>query len=96
MLTAIYKSLKKNETYLFVKKREDFSDVPEMLLEQFGNPQLVSILKINSNTKMAISNPVKVIEALKSNGFYLQLPPPPINYLDEYKKRNSKRAINEN
>ena len=96
MLTAVYKSLKKNETYLFIKKREDFSDVPEMLLKQFGAPQLVSILNIQKDTKMAISNAKKVLNELKNNGFYLQLPPPPINYLDEHKKNKSKRDFNGN
>ena len=96
MLTAVYKSSKKNETYLFVNKRDDFSDVPEMLLKQFGTPLLVSILNIKNDTKMAISCPQKVIAELESNGFYLQLPPPPINHLDEHKKRKLKGANNEN
>ena len=96
MLTAVYKSSKKSETYLFVKKREDFSDVPEILLTQFGVPLLVSILNINNETKMAISCAKKVIEEIENNGFYLQLPPPPINYLDEHKKNKLKRTINDN
>lgn len=96
MLTAVYKSSKKNETYLFVKTREDFSDVPDVLLKQFGTPLLVSILNINNETKMAISNPKKVITELENNGFYLQLPPPPINHLDEHKKRKAQRTLNEN
>ena len=96
MLTAVYKSLKKNETYLFIKKREDFSDVPDVLLDTFGPPQLVSILNIKNDTKMAISDAPKVIEALENSGFYLQLPPPPINYLDEHKKRKTQRALNDN
>ena len=28
----------------------------------------------------------KVIKAIQENGFYLQLPPPPINHLEEHKK----------
>ena len=35
MLTAVYKSKKKADTYLFVEKREDFSRVPDALLATF-------------------------------------------------------------
>jgi len=85
MLCAVYKSLRKPQTYIFVAKRDDFSQVPTPLLEQFGPPQLVSVLNITQTTKMAMAEASKVIEAVTATGFYLQLPPPPINYLQDYK-----------
>ena len=36
MLCAIYKSKKKPGSYLYIAKREDFSQVPEVLLSHFG------------------------------------------------------------
>lgn len=88
MLCAVYKSIRKPQTYLFVAKRDDFSQVPTPLLEQFGPPELVSVLNITDETKMAMSEAPKVIKAVLETGFYLQLPPPPINHLKEHKNRN--------
>lgn len=96
MLCAIYKSFLKNESYLFIKNRDDFSSVPEMLLTQFGKPELVSVLNLKEDQKMARACAKKVIEQINANGFYLQLPPPPINYLEAHKKMkiNSTNKVN--
>ena len=37
---------------------------------------------------MAMAEAPKVLKAIAESGFYLQLPPPPINYLQEHKNRN--------
>ena len=36
MLCVIYKSPKKAQTYLFIKQRDKFEDVPEALMAMFG------------------------------------------------------------
>lgn len=76
MLCAVYKSPKKAHTYLFVKKRDDFSGVPEALKTMFGTPTLVTIINLATKTKLGIADLDKVKENLSSQGFYLQLPPP--------------------
>jgi len=76
MLCAVYKSPKKAHTYLFVKKRDDFSGVPEALKTMFGTPTLVTIINLATKTKLGIADIDKVKENLLSQGFYLQLPPP--------------------
>ncbi|MDF2179831.1 YcgL domain-containing protein [Aliiglaciecola sp. CAU 1673] len=85
MLCAIYKSSKKDETYLFVPKRDDFSSVPTELMQHFGTPKLVMVTVIKPDAKLAISDTVKVREALEDKGFYLQLPPPKENLLEKHK-----------
>ena len=94
MLCAVYKSIRKSQTYLFISKRDDFSPVPDALLAQFGPPQLVSILNINQETKLALAEAAKVITAITNNGYYLQLPPPPVNYLQEHKNWHAKQQGN--
>jgi uncharacterized protein YcgL (UPF0745 family) len=86
MLCAVYKSIKKPETYLFIAKRDDFSPVPDALLTQFGTPQLVSILNIQKDSKLAQADAQNVRTSIIKNGYYLQLPPPPVDYLKEHKK----------
>ncbi|GAA03646.1 YcgL domain-containing protein [Photobacterium leiognathi] len=91
MLCAIYKSLKKDNTYLYINKKDDFSDVPEALMTTFGKPQFVMVLKLDGR-KLALADVEKVKEALKTVGFYLQVPPPVTNLLDQYKADKAGRV----
>jgi uncharacterized protein YcgL (UPF0745 family) len=85
MLCVIYKSSKKAQTFLFVKQRDDFSSVPEGLMTVFGSPTLVTILNLATKKKLALADLNVVKDNLVSKGFYLQLPPPEENLLDQHK-----------
>jgi len=91
MLCAVYKSIRKSQTYLFIAKRDDFEPVPDPLLTQFGPPQLVSLFNIKPDTQLAMAESNRVLEAIEKDGYFLQLPPPSVNYLDEYKALNKKQ-----
>ncbi len=71
----IYKSLKKNELYLYLDKKDDFSAVPEALFKSFGRLEFVMELQLTAERKLARENPEKVIASLQSKGFFVQLPP---------------------
>ena len=86
MLCSIYKSLKKEETYLFIERKGDFSRVPETLLDLFGPSDLVMTFNLTPERKLAISDSRKVIEALTEQGFYLQLPPPKEDLLKQHRE----------
>ncbi|MDR8524108.1 YcgL domain-containing protein [Shewanella fidelis] len=86
MICAVYKSLRKAESYLFVEKRNDFERVPEALLAMFGEPQLVMMLPIDKRDHLGFADITKVRAELKEKGFYLQLPPPVVNLLEQHKK----------
>ncbi|MGF1724134.1 YcgL domain-containing protein [Photobacterium nomapromontoriensis] len=85
MLCAIYKSTKKDSTYLYINKKDDFSAVPEALLTTFGKPQFVMILKLQNERKLAQADIETVKQALSDKGYYLQIPPPVTNLLEQYK-----------
>ncbi len=85
MLCTIYKSARKAQTYLFINKRDDFSEVPEALMKTFGKPQLVTILNLAAKDKLAMADIDKVRTNLKEQGFYLQLPPPQEDLLKAHK-----------
>lgn len=87
MLSAVYKSPKKELTYLFILQRDDFSAVPEGLLQTFGTPQLVTILNLAKREKLAFADLDKVRERLNEQGYYLQLPPPQEDLLVEHRKQ---------
>jgi len=71
---AIYKGHKKYDSYLFIEKQDDFSRVPESLLNMLGNLELVMILELDENKKLAQADVIKVMGALQEEGFYLQMP----------------------
>lgn len=87
MISAVYKSRKKPDTYLFVERREDFSRVPAALLELFGAPQFLMLLRLDTGRPLALSDTVTVMAALQARGFYLQLPPPQDNLLDAHRRQ---------
>jgi hypothetical protein len=88
MLSAVYKSSKKADTYLFVEKRDDFSKVPEPLMKTFGRPVFVLLLNLGARDKLGIADIESVKSSLSDKGYYLQLPPPEENLLDEHKRMN--------
>ncbi|MDN6115710.1 MAG: YcgL domain-containing protein, partial [Enterobacterales bacterium] len=53
MICTIYRSSKRDQTYLYVEKRDDFSRVPEELMKSFVQPQLAMMIDIDSKTKLA-------------------------------------------
>jgi uncharacterized protein len=85
MICTVYKSRRKLDTYLFVEKRDDFSSVPEALMTMFGPPQLVMLVPLSKRTSLAMADIEKVRSELKDKGYYLQLPPPKANLLEEHK-----------
>ena len=92
MLCVIYKSPKKAQTYLFIKQRDKFDDVPEALMAMFGTPTLVTIINLDNKDQLAMSDINKVRENLDSKGFYLQLPPPQEDLLKEHKAQMKKKS----
>lgn len=75
MQCFIYKSLKKDELYLYLDKKDDFSAVPEALFKSFGRLTFVMELYLTPQRKLAREDPEKIIAGLQSKGFFVQLPP---------------------
>lgn len=90
MYCAIYKSSKKDSTYLYVNRKDDFSDVPEQLLHTLGNPQFVMMVNLEKREKLAIADINHVRNNLKNKGYYLQLPPAPDAALQHIRQKNTK------
>ena len=84
MLCAIYKSSKKNETYLYVEKRDDFSKVPQALMQTFGKAQFVMLFNLAGDKSLLRISNQKVMQEIQQNGFYLQLPPKTESLLEQH------------
>lgn len=81
MLCAVYKSSKKDETYLYVPGRDDFTQVPKALMNTFGSPIFLMIMPLKDGRILARMNVSKLRHELTTKGYYLQLPPPVENML---------------
>ncbi len=87
----IYKSPKKDEMYLYVRKVEGLSRVPEALLTMFGKPKHYVTLLLTPERKLARAEAPKVIAELAEKGYYLQMPPAREDYmLDLFRPDESK------
>lgn len=75
MFCVIYRSPLRDQTYLYVEKKDDFSKVPDALLKGFGKPRLAMVLTLEGREKLANADINKVKQGLSEQGFYLQLPP---------------------
>jgi uncharacterized protein YcgL (UPF0745 family) len=91
MFCVIYRSTKRDHTYLYVEKKDDFSRVPEELMKGFGTPQLAMLLPLDGRKKLVNADLDKVKTALKEQGYYLQLPPPPENLLKQHLAGDGKK-----
>ncbi|MBP8221849.1 MAG: YcgL domain-containing protein [Aeromonadaceae bacterium] len=87
MICAVYKSLKKEATYLYVERRDDFSRVPSPLLDIFGRPQFVMLLPLKVDKQLAFVDAEQLRQALQTQGYLLQLPPPEENLLKQHRQQ---------
>ncbi len=90
IICQIFRSPKEEGMYLYVKKEEGLTRVPDDLLKMFGTPQPAMVILLTPDKKLAQTSVEKVAESLEEKGFFLQLPPR--NQLDE--EQRHLRALN--
>ncbi|MCU7941651.1 MAG: YcgL domain-containing protein [Candidatus Thiodiazotropha sp. (ex Cardiolucina cf. quadrata)] len=71
----IYRSPRKDEMYLYIAREDDFSCVPEALLQRFGKPLQVMEITLTEQRKLAREDVAVVMANLLAQGYYLQMPP---------------------
>lgn len=74
-LVEIFCSSRKQEMYLYVEKAKGLADVPEVLLQQFGEARSVMTLVLDPGRKLARADTAEVLQKIEEQGFYLQMPP---------------------
>ena len=77
-LVSIYRSAKVAEMYLYVDRTVGLAPVPAPLLERFGTPELVTTLLLEPARPLARTSAAEVLAKLDAQGYFLQLPPPPV------------------
>ena len=85
LLCSVYKTARKSGMFLYVPNRDDFSAVPEALMQRFGVPLLVMHIPRKTKKKLHSVTPQLLEEAFERDGFYLQMPPKQENWLEEHR-----------
>jgi len=71
---TIYRSTKKADAYLFVLQNDKLENLPQALLQTLGKLEYAMDIVLTEDRKLAQNNAHQVIQSLKTQGYYLQLP----------------------
>ena len=74
MQAFIYKSLRKPDTYLYLRERDAFALLPEPVLAPLGQLAFVMELALTPERKLARADAAVVRRNLVEHGFHLQFP----------------------
>jgi uncharacterized protein YcgL (UPF0745 family) len=75
MNCSVFRSNRKEYTYLYLPGDGDFSDLPQSLRDAFGPPEFVINLELSPERQLASEDVAEVMDNLREQGFHLQLPP---------------------
>ena len=76
MQCFVYKSLRKADTYVYLRGENGFDVLPAALTEQLGTLAFVIEIDLSPRRRLARENVDLVMLNLSTHGFHLQLPPP--------------------
>lgn len=71
----IYRCSRQADLYLYVRADVDPATLPEPLLKRAGRLTKVMDLDLDASRKLARVDTAKVLDAMVTTGWYLQLPP---------------------
>ncbi|MEO8010273.1 MAG: YcgL domain-containing protein [Dokdonella sp.] len=76
MQSFVYKSVRKADTYVFLRESERFDVLPAALAETLGELQFVIEVELEPQRELAREDVGVVMANLTERGFHLQVPPP--------------------
>lgn len=84
---SVFRSSAKSDTYLYVRRGQEWSDLPEPLREIFGSPVHSLDLVLTPERKLARTTGREVLEAISDKDYYLQLPEKSDSYVVAFKEK---------
>lgn len=76
MKCFVYKSAARADTYIYLRERDAFGLLPEILRQSLGSLSFVLELELSPERRLAQADPGIVMANLRGPGFHLQMPPP--------------------
>ena len=74
MKCAVYRSNKKEMTYLYLPEADDMSNVPETLMNLISPVERVLEFDLTADRTLAQENAEEVLKQIKEQGWFLQMP----------------------
>ena len=75
MHCSVFRSRRRDYTYIYLKQGKSFEDIPEALASVFGEPEFVIDLELSPGRELAQEDVETVMNNLDAHGFHLQMPP---------------------
>jgi uncharacterized protein YcgL (UPF0745 family) len=75
MQAYVYKSLRKPDTYVYLRKRDDFAVMPDAVRLPLGELAFVLEVALTPERRLAQADAAVVRTNLATHGFHLQFPP---------------------
>ncbi len=75
MQSFVYASRRKPDTYVWLRRRDDFDPLPAPLREQLGELRFVLEIDLGAERQLPHENAVTILANLDGQGWHLQLPP---------------------
>ena len=89
-LVEVFRSTREAGCYLYVDKKEGMARVPSALLERFGKAETAMTLMLEPTRKLASANAATILDNIRDQGFYLQMPPLPDSDMFAIRANNNK------
>ena len=74
MKCAVYRSSKKEMTYLYLPEADDMSNVPETLLNLISPVERVLEFELTADRSLAQEDASEVLSQIEKQGWFLQMP----------------------
>jgi len=88
---SVFRSSKKADTYLYVRRGQVWDELPESLRGIFGKPVHSMDLILTGERKLARTTGKQVLEAIADKDFYLQMPEERDGYVVDFRKKPEQR-----
>ncbi|QFS86955.1 MULTISPECIES: YcgL domain-containing protein [unclassified Marinobacter] len=89
---SVFRSSKKSDTYIYVRRGQNWGDLPEALRSIFGQPVHAMDLLLSPDKKLARTTGKEVLEALAEKDFFLQMPEEQETYIVDFRSKIERRG----
>ncbi|NMT63766.1 YcgL domain-containing protein [Marinobacter orientalis] len=84
---SVFRSSKKVDTYLYVRRGQIWDDLPDSLRAIFGNPVHAMDLIMTPERKLARTTGREVLDAIVDKDFFLQMPEESSGYVVDFRRK---------
>ena len=84
---SVFRSSKKLDTYVYVRRGQAWDDLPENLRGIFGQPVHAMDLIMTPERKLARTTGKQVLDAIADKDFFLQMPEESSGYVVDFRRK---------